>query len=152
MVEKVPVMGDGTRPKASTLTSMAASESSVRNADFQSFSAPFGKASSSRMLTTGYGMAGLGALFVTGWQSRAQIAHRYSSLAHAVLAGHRSQGVLRRHRRLSTTDYVANVVGLVHIPTAAGRPTRRAAAKPSRSPTSARTSSHPVSNDASRLA
>lgn len=61
-------------------------------------------------------IAGLGGMFVTGWQSRSQIAHRYGTLADAVLGGHRSKVFFAGTDDPSTTDYVSKVAGLVHIP------------------------------------
>ncbi|MFP5487823.1 MAG: TraM recognition domain-containing protein, partial [Acidimicrobiia bacterium] len=61
-------------------------------------------------------IAGLGGMFVTGWQSRSQIAHRYGTLADAVLGGHRSKVFFAGTDDPSTTDYVSKVAGLVHVP------------------------------------
>jgi type IV secretion system protein VirD4 len=61
-------------------------------------------------------IAGLGGMFVTGWQSRSQIAHRYGTLADAVLGGHRSKVFFAGTDDPSTTDYVTKVAGLVHVP------------------------------------
>ena len=61
-------------------------------------------------------IAGLGGLFVTCWQSRSQITHRYGTLADAVLGGHRSKVFFAGTDDPSTTDYVAKVSGLVHVP------------------------------------
>lgn len=61
-------------------------------------------------------IAGLGGMFVTGWQSRSQISHRYGTLADAVLGGHRSKVFFAGTDDPSTTDYVSKVAGLVHVP------------------------------------
>jgi type IV secretion system protein VirD4 len=61
-------------------------------------------------------IAGLGGMFVTGWQSRSQIAHRYGTLADAVLGGHRSKVFFAGTDDPSTTDYLSKVAGLVHVP------------------------------------
>ena len=64
-------------------------------------------------------IAGLGGMFVTGWQSRAQINHRYGGLADAVLGGHRSKIIFNGTDDPSTLDYVSRVAG-----DRARRPTR----------------------------
>lgn len=61
-------------------------------------------------------IAGLGAMFVTCWQSRAQINHRYGTLADAVLGGHRSKVVFNGTDDPSTLDYLARVIGTEHVP------------------------------------
>lgn len=60
-------------------------------------------------------IAGLGGMFVTGWQSRAQINHRYGSLADAVLGGHRSKIIFNGTDDLSTLEYVSKVAGTEHV-------------------------------------
>jgi type IV secretion system protein VirD4 len=60
-------------------------------------------------------IAGLGAMLVTGWQSRAQINHRYGSLADAVLGGHRSKVFFNGTDDPSTLEYVARVTGTEHV-------------------------------------
>jgi type IV secretion system protein VirD4 len=61
-------------------------------------------------------IAGLGGMFVTGWQSRAQINHRYGSLADAVLGGHRSKVIFNGTDDPSTLDYLSRVAGTQHVP------------------------------------
>lgn len=61
-------------------------------------------------------IAGLGGMFVTGWQSRAQINHRYGSLADAVLGGHRSKVIFNGSDDPSTLDYLSRVAGTQHVP------------------------------------
>jgi len=60
-------------------------------------------------------IAGLGGLFVTGWQSRAQINHRYGGLADAVLGGHRSKIIFNGTDDPSTLDYLSRVAGTEHV-------------------------------------
>lgn len=60
-------------------------------------------------------IAGLGGMIVTCWQSRAQITHRYGSLADVVLAGHRSKVFFSGIDDPSTLDYVARVAGTEHV-------------------------------------
>lgn len=60
-------------------------------------------------------IAGLGGMFVTGWQSRAQINHRYGTLADAVLGGHRSKVIFNGTDDLSTLEYVSKVAGTEHV-------------------------------------
>jgi type IV secretion system protein VirD4 len=60
-------------------------------------------------------IAGLGGMFITGWQSRAQINHRYGSLADAVLGGHRSKVIFNGTDDLSTLEYVTKVAGTEHV-------------------------------------
>ncbi len=61
-------------------------------------------------------IAGLGAMFVTGWQSKSQISARYGPLADAVLSGHRSKVIFNGTDDPSTLDYVARIGGTVHVP------------------------------------
>jgi type IV secretion system protein VirD4 len=61
-------------------------------------------------------IAGLGGMFITGWQSRAQINHRYGTLADAVLGGHRSKVIFNGTDDLSTLEYVTKVAGTEHVP------------------------------------
>jgi type IV secretion system protein VirD4 len=60
-------------------------------------------------------IAGLGGMFVTGWQSKAQINHRYGTLADAVLGGHRSKVIFNGTDDPSTLDYVSRVAGTEHV-------------------------------------
>ena len=60
-------------------------------------------------------IAGLGGMFVTGWQSKAQITHRYGTLADAVLGGHRSKVIFTGTDDPSTLDYVSRVAGTEHV-------------------------------------
>ena len=60
-------------------------------------------------------IAGLGGMFITGWQSRAQINHRYGSLADAVLGGHRSKIIFNGCDDPATLDYVSRVAGTEHV-------------------------------------
>ena len=60
-------------------------------------------------------IAGLGGMFLTGWQSKSQISHRYGTLADAVLGGHRSKVIFNGTDDPSTLDYVARVAGTVHV-------------------------------------
>lgn len=61
-------------------------------------------------------IAGLGGMFVTGWQSRSQISHRYGTLADAVLGGHRSKVFFNGIDDPSTLDYVTKIAGTLHAP------------------------------------
>lgn len=61
-------------------------------------------------------IAGLGAMFVTGWQSKSQITARYGPLADAVLSGHRSKVIFNGTGDPSTLDYVSRIGGTVHMP------------------------------------
>ena len=61
-------------------------------------------------------IAGLGGMFVTGWQSKAQISARYGPLADAVLSGHRSKVIFNGTDDPATLDYVARIGGTVHMP------------------------------------
>jgi type IV secretion system protein VirD4 len=61
-------------------------------------------------------IAGLGGMFVTGWQSRSQISHRYGTLADAVLGGHRSKVFFNGTDDPSTLDYLSKIAGTVHVP------------------------------------
>lgn len=60
-------------------------------------------------------IAGLGGVIVTAWQSRAQITHRYGTLADAVLGGHRSKIIFNGTDDPSTLDYLAKVAGTEHV-------------------------------------
>ena len=60
-------------------------------------------------------IAGLGGMFVTGWQSKSQITARYGQLADAVLSGHRSKIIFNGTDDPSTLDYLARVGGTVHV-------------------------------------
>ena len=54
-------------------------------------------------------------MFVTGWQSKAQISHRYGTLADAVLGGHRSKVIFNGTDDPSTLDYLSRVAGTEHV-------------------------------------
>lgn len=60
-------------------------------------------------------IAGLGGMFVTGWQSKAQINHRYGTLADAVLGGHRSKVFFNGIDDVSTLEYIAKIAGTEHV-------------------------------------
>lgn len=60
-------------------------------------------------------IAGLGGMFVTGWQSKVQITHRYGTLADAVLGGHRSKVFFSGVDDPSTLEYVSRVAGTSHV-------------------------------------
>lgn len=60
-------------------------------------------------------IAGLGGMFVTGWQSKSQIAHRYGTLADAVLGGHRSKVIFNGTDDPSTLEYVSRITGTEHV-------------------------------------
>jgi len=60
-------------------------------------------------------IAGLGGMFVTGWQSKAQINHRYGTLADAVLGGHRSKVIFNGTDDPSTLDYLSRIAGTEHV-------------------------------------
>ena len=60
-------------------------------------------------------IAGLGGMFVTGWQSKSQITARYGQLADAVLSGHRSKVIFPGTDDPSTLDYVSRIGGTVHV-------------------------------------
>ena len=60
-------------------------------------------------------IAALGAFFVTCWQSLAQMQHRYTSLADAVLSGHRSKCFFAGIDDLATVRYVSNMLGHEHV-------------------------------------
>ena len=60
-------------------------------------------------------IAGLGAFFVTGWQSKAQITARYGALADAVLSGHRSKIIFNGTDDPATLEYATRIAGTVHI-------------------------------------
>ena len=60
-------------------------------------------------------IAGLGGMFVTGWQSKSQITHRYGTLADAVLGGHRSKVIFAGTDDPSTLDYASRVAGSTHV-------------------------------------
>jgi type IV secretion system protein VirD4 len=61
-------------------------------------------------------IAGLGAILVTCWQSRAQINHRYGTLADAVLGGHRTKVFFNGIDDPTTLDYVTSVAGTTTVP------------------------------------
>jgi type IV secretion system protein VirD4 len=60
-------------------------------------------------------IAGLGAMLVTCWQSKAQISDRYGTLADAVLGGHRSKVFFSGVDDPSTVDYLSRVAGTEHV-------------------------------------
>jgi type IV secretion system protein VirD4 len=60
-------------------------------------------------------IAGLGGMFVTGWQSKSQITARYGQLADAVLSGHRSKVIFNGTDDPSTLDYVSRIGGTMHV-------------------------------------
>jgi type IV secretion system protein VirD4 len=60
-------------------------------------------------------IAGLGAMLVTCWQSKAQITDRYGTLADAVLGGHRSKVFFSGIDDPSTVDYLSKVAGTEHV-------------------------------------
>lgn len=60
-------------------------------------------------------IAALGAFFVTCWQSLAQMQHRYTSLADAVLSGHRSKCFFAGIDDLATVRYVSSMLGNEHV-------------------------------------
>ncbi len=60
-------------------------------------------------------IAGLGAFFVTGWQSKAQMTARYGALADAVLSGHRSKIIFNGTDDPATLEYATRIAGTVHI-------------------------------------
>ena len=60
-------------------------------------------------------IAGLGAMLVTCWQSKAQISDRYGTLADAVLGGHRSKVFFSCVDDPSTVDYLSKVAGTEHV-------------------------------------
>ncbi len=60
-------------------------------------------------------IAGLGAMLVTCWQSKAQISDRYGNLADAVLGGHRSKVFFSGVDDPSTVDYLSKVAGTEHV-------------------------------------
>ena len=60
-------------------------------------------------------IAGLGGMFVTCWQSKAQIDHRYGTLADAVLGGHRSKIVFTGVDDPATLMWLRTVGGTEHV-------------------------------------
>jgi type IV secretion system protein VirD4 len=60
-------------------------------------------------------IAGLGGMFVTGWQSKSQITARYGQLADAVLSGHRSKIFFNGTDDPSSLDYATRIAGTVHV-------------------------------------
>jgi type IV secretion system protein VirD4 len=56
-------------------------------------------------------LAGLGAILVTGWQSRAQIVDTYGTLADAVMSGHRSKVFFAGLDDPASADYLTKVAG-----------------------------------------
>jgi type IV secretion system protein VirD4 len=61
-------------------------------------------------------IAGLGGMFVTCWQSKAQIDHRYGTLADAVLGGHRSKVVFAGCDDPATLKWLTTISGTEHVP------------------------------------
>lgn len=60
-------------------------------------------------------IAGLGGMFVTCWQSKAQIDSHYGSLSDAVLGGHRSKVVFTGCDDPATLDWLGKVAGTEHV-------------------------------------
>jgi type IV secretion system protein VirD4 len=60
-------------------------------------------------------IAALGAFFVTCWQSLSQMQHRYTTLADAVLSGHRTKCFFAGVDDLATTRYLSNLLGSEHV-------------------------------------
>jgi type IV secretion system protein VirD4 len=60
-------------------------------------------------------IAGLGGMFITCWQSKAQIDHRYGTLADAVLGGHRSKVVFTGCDDPATLNWLGKVAGTEHV-------------------------------------
>jgi type IV secretion system protein VirD4 len=60
-------------------------------------------------------IAALGAFFVTCWQSLSQMQHRYTTLADAVLSGHRTKCFFAGVDDLATTRYVSTLLGHEHV-------------------------------------
>jgi type IV secretion system protein VirD4 len=60
-------------------------------------------------------IAALGAFFVTCWQSLSQMQHRYTTLADAVLSGHRTKCFFAGVDDLATTRYVSTLLGNEHV-------------------------------------
>jgi type IV secretion system protein VirD4 len=60
-------------------------------------------------------IAALGAFFVTCWQSLSQMQHRYTTLADAVLSGHRTKCFFAGVDDLATTRYVSTLLGQEHV-------------------------------------
>jgi type IV secretion system protein VirD4 len=60
-------------------------------------------------------IAGLGAMLVTCWQSKAQISDRYGTLADAVLGGHRSKVFFSGVDDPATTEYLSKIAGTEHV-------------------------------------
>ncbi len=56
-------------------------------------------------------IAALGAFFVTCWQSLSQIQHRYTTLADAVLSGHRTKCFFAGMDDLATIRYLSGLLG-----------------------------------------
>ncbi len=60
-------------------------------------------------------IAGLGGMFVTCWQSKAQIDHRYGTLSDAVLGGHRSKVIFTGCDDPATLNWLGKVTGTEHV-------------------------------------
>ena len=60
-------------------------------------------------------IAGLGGMYVTCWQTKAQIDHRYGTLADAVLGGHRSKVVFTGCDDPATLNWLGKVAGTEHV-------------------------------------
>lgn len=60
-------------------------------------------------------IAGLGGMFVTCWQSKAQIDHRYGTLSDAVLGGHRSKVIFTGTDDPATLTWLRTVAGTEHV-------------------------------------
>jgi type IV secretion system protein VirD4 len=60
-------------------------------------------------------IAGLGGMYVTCWQSKAQIDHRYQTLSDAVLGGHRSKVVFAGCDDPATLNWLRQVAGTEQV-------------------------------------
>ena len=60
-------------------------------------------------------IAALGAFFVTCWQNLSQIQHRYTSLADAVLSGHRTKCFFAGIDDLTTVRYLSGLLGHEYV-------------------------------------
>ena len=60
-------------------------------------------------------IAALGAFFVTCWQNLSQMQHRYTTLADAVLSGHRTKCFFAGADDLTTTRYLSGLLGHEYV-------------------------------------
>jgi type IV secretion system protein VirD4 len=60
-------------------------------------------------------IAGLGGMYVTCWQSKAQIDHRYQTLSDAVLGGHRSKVIFAGCDDPATLNWLRQVAGTEQV-------------------------------------